>query len=234
MEDSTALYNDLIRQRKDCKECIGYGLCKDLNLSTSKGMLYQLETVLNGRFPTDALGLWNPANNSNPLTASVLIIGQDFSNAGYFDTVKGLSEIIEIECQNTTNKNLLKYIELAGLNKDEIYFTNAILCIKSGSMNAPVKKKWISNCSEKFLKPLITQHLKNLKIIITLGKVPLDAIREIFDFSQKDSFSSIAGGNCDIEIDGKRFKLYPMFHTGGLGAVNASKAKKIQMNYGKT
>jgi hypothetical protein len=219
-------YQDLIKQRKNCKECHNYGLCDDLNLSYLNGNLYQLETILKNRFEIESLGLWNPANNSNPLTASVLIIGQDFSNVGYFDNIHSLLSINNIESENTTNKNLIKYIKLSGINVNDIYFTNAILCIKSGSMNAPIKTKWISNCSTQYLKPLITQHLINLKMIITLGKVALDAVKKISDFSEKNSFSHLAKTNYDLNIDGKKIKLYPMFHVGNLGNVNAAKANK--------
>jgi len=226
------LYSDLINQRKICNKC--NDLCSDLSSSQSKGKLYQLETVVKGRFATDTLGLWNPANNSNPLTASVLVIGQDFSNAGYFDPPKSLSEITEIESKNITNETLLKYIDLAGINKEEIYFTNAVLCIKSGSMSDPIKKEWLTNCSDNFLKPLITEHLSNLKIIITLGKVALDSIRiisedankVISDFSEKANFSSIPENNYTINIKEKQFKLYPMFHTGRLGHSNAKRVQK--------
>jgi uracil-DNA glycosylase len=227
-------YQDLIEKRKSCKECQNYGLCDDLNLSHSNGNLYQLENIVKERFPINSLGLWNPANNSNPLTASVLIIGQDFSNVAYFNDINSLLLLNQIESQSETNKNLLKYIELSSINKNEIFFTNAILCIKSGKMNASIKKKWITNCSMSFLKPLILEHLKSLKIIITLGKVALDSINEISvdvnkkttDFPKKDNFSSIAGNNYTINIEGKELKLYPMFHTGRLGNSNAKRVKK--------
>ena len=219
-------YQDLIEQRKSCKECHKYGLCDDLSLSKSKGNLYQLETIIKDHFPINTLGLWNPANNSNPLTASVLIIGQDFSNAGYFDNLICLTQVNQIESENTTNKKLLKYIELTGIDKNNIYFTNAVLCIKSGSMNAPIKNKWITNCSNTFLKPLITQHLVNLKTIITLGKSAFDAINSISMLAEKNKFSEYPGKEFHLNMDGKEITLYPMFHTGGLGAVNASKVNK--------
>ncbi len=219
-------YNDLIKKRKNCKKCDGYGLCDDLNLSQSKGKLYQLETILKSRFAINSLGLWDPAINSNLLTASVLIIGQDFSNVAYFDSIDSLSQVTQIEFENTTNKKLLRYIELSGIKITEIYFTNAILCIKSGSMNAPIRKKWVTNCSNHFLKPLITQHLKNLKLIVTLGKIALDSVKEISNFSDNSSFSLLAGSSYNINIDNKLVKLHPMFHSGNLGAVNAAKANK--------
>jgi uracil-DNA glycosylase len=68
--------------------------------------------------------------------------------------------------------------------------------------------------------------LNNLKIIITLGSVALDAIKVISTFSNKDKFSSLPGNFFDINIDNKPLKLYPMFHTGNLGYVNASKANQ--------
>ncbi|HTD99416.1 MAG TPA: hypothetical protein VK668_09010 [Mucilaginibacter sp.] len=219
-------YRGLVDQRKNCKKCQNYGLCDDLGLSHSNGNLYQVETALRGHFSIDSLGLWNPANNSNPLTASVIIIGQDFSNVGYFKNVNRLSQIDQMELENNTNKKLLSYIELSGIKINEIYFTNAILCIKGGSMNAPIKKAWINNCSNHFLKPLIIEHLVNLKSIIALGKVASDAIRAISNFSEENRFSLLAGNPYNIIVGDKQLKFYPMFHTGNLGAVNASKAKK--------
>jgi uracil-DNA glycosylase len=228
-------YRDLIEKRKSCPKCQNCGLCKDLTQKDSKGMLFQLEIAFPIPFSIDSLGLWDPLNNSNPLTASILIIGQDFSHARYFDDVKSLSEVIQKESNNATNKNLIRYLgSIDGFDRKEIYFANAVLCIKSGSMNAPIKRKWLTNCSDNFLKPLIIEHLNNLKIIITLGKVALDAIRVISedaatvisDFCEKDSFSSLPGNKFEINIDNKPLILYPMFHPGRLGASNASRVKK--------
>jgi uracil-DNA glycosylase len=230
-------YRDLIEKRKLCDKCKDHGLCYDLSLKGEKGMLHQLETATEHRFSIDTLGLWNPADNLNPLTATVLIVGQDFSNVGYFsdNNVNCLSRLVEIENGNETNKSLLKYIDLTNINKDEFFFTNAILCIKGGKMSDPVKRKWLINCSNNFLKPLILDHLKNLKIIITLGKVALDSINEIkIDLKNtkedalKDKFSSIPvpGKNYIINIEDKQFTLYPMFHPGRLGNSNAKRVKK--------
>jgi uracil-DNA glycosylase len=225
-------YRDLIEKRKLCKEC---GVCEDLNFKNEKGKLYQLETAAKFPLSMDSLGLWDPLSNSNPLTASILVIGQDFSHVGYLDNLNCLLEVIQKESVNTTNENLIRFIKLIkGIDKEEIYFANAVLCIKSGKMNAPIKRKWLSNCSDNFLKPLIVEHLNNLKIIITLGKVALDAVRiiskdankVISDFSEKANFSSLPGNSYDINIDGKSLKLYPMFHTGNLGAINASRVDK--------
>jgi len=232
---TTTTYQNLIEKRKSCKECHGYGLCNDLNLGHLKGNLYQLETILNDHFSIDSLGLWNPADNLNPLTATVLIVGQDFSNVGYFtdNKVNCLFRLNEIEIGNETNRNLLKYIDLTSINRNEFFFTNAVLCIKGGKMSDPVKRQWLINCSNNFLKPLILEHLRNLKIIITLGKVALDSINEIKidlkktkDDDLKDKFSSIPGKNYIINIGDKQFTLYPMFHPGRLGNSNAKRVKK--------
>lgn len=233
---STIPYQKLVEQRKNCTKCEGHGLCDDINLCGSNSLLYQLETVLKNKpISINSLGPWNPANNSNPLTASVLIIGQDFSHVGYFDGIGTKLEIDQKECVNATNIKLIDYIELIkGIDKEQIHFANAVLCIKSGKMNAPIKQKWIINCSNNFLKPLIVHHLSNLKTIITLGKVALDSVRVISedvnkiisDFMSKDNFSSIPGETFDINIEGKLLKLCPMFHPGRLGARNASKVNK--------
>ena len=220
-------YQDLIEKRKSCKACQNYGLCDVLTQGDSKGMLYQLETAFPVAFSIDSLGFWNPLNNSNPLAASILVIGQDFSHAGYFEDVKNLSEVNQKESNNATNKNLIGYIEsISGFHKKEIYFANAVLCIKSGSMNAPIKRKWLTNCADNFLKPLITEHLSNLKIIITLGKVALDAVNAISDFMETANFSSIPGNNYMINVEEKELRLGPMFHPGRLGNSNAKRAKK--------
>src|ERR1700733_5650848 len=120
---------DHIEKRQSCKEC---GTCEDLNLKHEKGKLYQLETATKFPLPINSLGLWDPLNNSNPLTASILIIGQDFSHVGYFDSLTCSLEVTQKESANTTNENLIKFIKLIkGIDKEEIYFANAVLCIKS-------------------------------------------------------------------------------------------------------
>lgn len=217
-------YRDLIEKRKSCKVC---GICEDLNLKHEKGKLYQLETATKFPLRMDSLGLWDPMKNSNPLISTTLIIGKDFGNVGYFDQADTFLRLGENECKNTTNRNLIRYIELvSNIDKNEIYFTNTVLCIKGGRMNAPLKTQWINNCSELFLKPLIQQYLINLKNIITLGIDALEAIKKISNFSTKDKFSSLPGKNFTIKINGNSLQLYPMFHTGNFGYVNASKAKQ--------
>jgi hypothetical protein len=48
----------------------------------------------------------------------------------------------------------------------KLFCTNAILCLKQGDAQAPVKEEWFDSCGQEFIKPLL--QILNSIVIVTL------------------------------------------------------------------
>ena len=214
--NTSETFEDLIKKRQGCT------ICHESN------KLYHFENVI--KDSPILLGLWDPLE-SNSNDAEILIVGQDFSDRSYLEKAKNIKGIKDLEANNPTNGKLKRYLETAGLYNQKIYFTNSILCIKNGetkttkkgtSMSTPIKRKWCINCSDKFLKPLIVDHLPNVKIIITLGANALLSINNISDAekntelnntnAKKAPFTDYLAIEKNIVVSGITYKLIPMAH----------------------
>jgi len=228
-------YEKLIKDRQACTKCHQ----KD-NLGQDN--LRQFEKLLSENVYPSLLSPWCPVGE-NSLNAEILIVGQDFGIFQYLEEEKNMDGLKLKEEGNSTNEKLRDYLQKAGLLNANIYFTNSILCIKNGetkitkkgtSMSTPIKLKWCINCSETFLKPLITDHLINVKIIITLGKHALFSINHIADSLNneiKPLIDLIAIKQC-IHISNKPYTLIPMLHPSFdhlsvKGQKEAKKAKEL-------
>jgi len=208
--NSPETFEELIIERQSCTKCH-----KDDNLR-------HFEKLLAEDVPPYLLSPWCPVGE-NSLKAEILIIGQDFGIFQYLEEAKNMDGLKLKEKGNSTNKKLIEYLKLAGLTDRKIYFTNAVLCIKNGitkktksgkGMSSAVKIEWFKNCSVDFLKPLITDHLSNLKTIITLGKYALFSIEQIVESpinTTEPLIDSIAILQ-HIKISNKHYNLIPMLH----------------------
>ena len=98
-------------------------------------------------------------------------------------------------------EHLLNYV---GLNRKDIFITNAVLCnpLKDGNNRRPTTKE-INNCIP-FLENLIS--IIAPKIISTVGGVGLQAINRIFDTHYK--LSDVVARPLPIG----KFTLFPLYH----------------------
>ena len=98
-------------------------------------------------------------------------------------------------------EHLLNYV---GLNRKDIFITNAVLCnpLKDGNNRRPTTKE-INNCIP-FLENLIS--IIAPKIISTVGGVGLQAINRIFDTRYK--LSDVVARPLPIG----KFTLFPLYH----------------------
>lgn len=208
-------FENLIKLRQQCTKC------------HSADNLRHFEKLLDVDLHSNLFSPWNPIEK-NDFDAEILVIGQDFGTFQYLQSAKNIEGLKSKECKNSTNKKLTTYLESTGLLNRKIYFTNAILCIKNGeskntksgtSMSSKVEIDWFKNCSSKFLKPLITDHLPNLKIIITLGKNALFSVNNIIDHKAQIIDNNIEMSLIDLVaikqkvlISNKPYTLIPMLH----------------------
>lgn len=226
-------FEELIKCRKACTICHAQD-----NIGQDK--LRHFDSILSKDGLPHLLGPWNPLGK-NSHEAEILIIGQDFGIFQYLKDSKNMDGLNNKEEGNQTNIKLIKYLESAGLLDKKLYFTNAVLCIKNGvtkktksgkSMSSDVELIWFENCGKKFLKPLITDHLPNIKIIITLGKYALFTINQITDtcFEDFQPMINLVAKKRDITISNKPYCLIPMIHPSfdHLNVKNHEEGKKAK------
>jgi uracil-DNA glycosylase len=77
-----------------------------------------------------------------------------------------------------SGRNFARYLEAAGLTRDEIFITNAALCnprAESGANRKPTREE-VSNCAE-FLRRQV--EVVGASVVVTLGTVSLAALRAV-------------------------------------------------------
>jgi uracil-DNA glycosylase family 4 len=58
------------------------------------------------------------------------------------------------------------------------FFTNAVLCLKQGGMQAKVRQEWFANCGSRFLRPTID--LIAPRVVVTLGERAYRAVSSVY------------------------------------------------------
>ena len=194
-----------------------------------------VEKLRNSQFPN---GLVNPfsiggenhfqkANHINPwsvwqnnLNAKILVIGQDWGSIEYFKENHGRDN--DANPTNVTLQNLLKSVGydpgvFSQPNPQPLFFTNAVLGIREGkAMSGPVRMSWLMD-SKPFTQELID--IIQPRIIVTLGAIPLAAVRMIFkDKIPSGKLREIARGN-PYSLHENQW-LFAIYHCGPLGLAN--------------
>lgn len=205
-------YRKLITARKSCARCtVGNPLL------IRNGSDYE--------FDPDVVSHWSQwLGHQAP---QLLIVGQDFSNAEYFERNGGRDDP-----KSVTNANLRKLLQVAGIdvqappNRDSdapVYLTNSILCLKSGSMIEPIKPRWIDACAQHHLAPLV-QHLKPL-VIVGMGAGGWRAVRKAFGVIAPEGILKAAGHEW-ATADGRR--AFAVGHCSGLGLRNRAWSDQVE------
>jgi len=190
------LYRDLVACRKRCRLCKDFGL---LNPSKIGG----------GRFDSDRIGpytLWQ-----GNLDARLVVVGQDFANVDGFLKYKGWpGHNIQ------TNLNLVSLLRSAGISipppdkghsDDNLFFTNAVLCMKQGNgRQARVPTACFRSCGQ-FLRR--TLELVRPRLLVTLGSAALRSVWDAFECPGRSRFPEMVGHRHPIA---DRLELAPMYH----------------------
>lgn len=197
-------YKTLVNKRKLCGLCAHSGLT---NPSFFEGGIYD----------SDQIGPWSRWQGN--LNARLMIVGQDWGTPTYFSKWKGFDNP-----NNNTILNLIKLLKSVGTDIEpitgrdqigELFFTNAILCLKPGNLQSDVNKEWLHNCGKPFLKPLI--EIISPQIVVALGEKAFYSILETFDKSYKRQKYGLTvdavGTTGGIELfSGTR--IIPVYHCG--------------------
>ncbi|MBT4863499.1 MAG: hypothetical protein HON53_00060 [Planctomycetaceae bacterium] len=161
-------YRKLVKERKACREC------KELTNPSC---------VDDGCFDSIEIGPWTRWQGN--LTAEVMVVGQDWGDIAYLRRHEGFDD--ESNRTNVTLMELLKSIKISvgTPNSDkhnEVFFTNAVLCLKKGGLQAKVNPEWFTNCSS-FLRRQI--EIVAPLVVVTLGNHALQAVRNAFNLPKK-------------------------------------------------
>lgn len=202
-----------MQKRKQCSLCQG---------------LRNPSSINNGIWDSDQIGPWSlwQAN----LDAEVIIIGQDWGDISYFTKWEGRDQ----PSGNPTNENLQKLLSTIGFDVRKprepqnqiVFFSNIILCLKTGGLQGSVEDSWFQNCSIAFLKPLV-EIIKPIAVL-ALGKKVSESIFEIYGIQSPKNKPLIAKmKQAPYQLTDSTV-LFPLYHCGA-GSVNRNRSMDKQM-----
>jgi len=113
-------------------------------------------------------------------------------------------------------KNLNEFLDVLGLQRQDIYITNAIkyrlskVNPKTGRIiNRPASKDEIIQNRDILLREI---GIINPEVIVTLGNVPLKAVTGDWNIS----IGEVHGNINHVKIDDREYKLYPLYHPASI------------------
>jgi DNA polymerase len=192
-----AQYEALVKMRESCHECSGV-----TNGSSIQGGIYDCDEV-------GAWSLWQ-----GNLNAKLMVVGQDWGDVEWFLRVKGYPT-----STSKTNTTLIELLRAAGLNINLankttghglLFFTNAVLCMKEGGAQAPVKPGWLRNCGSRFLRPTI--ELVQPKVVVSLGAKAYEAVMSAYQMTARGFKAAVESGEPDRLAGG--VYVFPVYHCG--------------------
>jgi len=252
MDSKKEKYKALVEDVANCTSCDKlYAYCKNYQYLEYK------TTNLNHHKERTEINLWTYLGRS--LNADILILGQDFGalpeekelkdftfNAKYPTFLK------VVEKQNKTDRSL-KYLLLSAFDIDisqkerteRIFFTNSILCYRSGPSSGGNYEGWYVNCNKSYISRLI--EIIRPKIIITLGELALFGLGSCGTFSYENGEETLKLFKDRVRYEEPiKFKLedsdcivdvFPVYHCGYFAGINKRDQiedwKKIRKYYDK-
>ena len=189
-------YAELVARRKACRACAG---------------LTNPSAVDDGAFDSDQIGPWSRWQGN--LSADLMLVGQDWGDTRYFRRFRGLDDD-----KNPTNRTLMKLLQSIGMvigppssagSNDLVFFTNAVLCLKEGGLQGPVRAAWSQN-SAPFLRRQV--EIIAPRVVVTLGEHALQAVRRAFQLPPRSLAGSVADAEGEILVGNTR--LLAVYHCG--------------------
>ena len=197
-ESKVSRYRELVEVRKKCHACSGLA-----NLSLLDG----------GKFEFEHIGTWSRWQGN--LDSTLMVVGQDWGDIKCCRQNNGHEPP-----NNPTNETLRKLLASIGVIIDSPsqsdseggtqFFTNAILCLKTGGLQSKVYRNWFSNCAKRFLKP--TVDIVQPKVLVTLGEHAYRATAVEFGLALS-SFKAAVETEGGFRI-GDMTTLQPAYHCG--------------------
>jgi uracil-DNA glycosylase len=191
-------YRELVDHRKKCHACSGL-----TNLSRFDG----------GAFDSGHIGLWSLWQGN--LASSLMVVGQDWGDTECCRQNDGHEP-----SNNPTNESLRSLLASIGIRIEPpsrhddgsgtLFFTNAILCLKTGGLQSKVHSDWFSTCGKRFLKPLV--EIVQPNVLVTLSEPAYRAIVVEFGLALLP-FRAAVETEGGFRI-GEFTTLHPAYHCG--------------------
>lgn len=92
---------------------------------------------------------------------------------------------------------------------DVVFFTSAVLCLKEGGLQGPIRATWFRNCS-----PFLRREIEIIapRVVATLGHQALQAVRQAFRLPPRSLASAVADAEGEILFVSTR--LLAGYHCG--------------------
>ena len=169
-------YRVLVDQRKRCAGC---------------PTLTNASAIDGGSHDGDAIGAYSRWQGN--LDAELMVVGQDFADVDGFRKHRGWAG--ERVQTNLTLVNLIAHAGVTiappryGVSDDRLFFTNAVLCMKSGGMQAAIPASCFRQCGSLFLRPLV--ELVSPRVVVTLGERAMRAVCGAFEVQPHGSLADV-------------------------------------------
>lgn len=182
--------------------------------------------------PFDVTGIEPWSHWQGNVDASIVVVGQEFCDVDTYTRVKGTVEQKPGVYEYPANRNLAELFQLLGyelghpLNPNRsnpIFFTNAVMGLKSGSMSSNFKDRWMEESRREFLGPLLS--IIQPKVIITIGTKATLSLGKLYGFPVRSHAEMVS--KSPIRIDSGPI-VFPVYHTGGLGLTHRSKSQQVE------
>lgn len=210
--DKLSAYQELVAARKRCAKCAG---------------LANPASVEHGRYDSGHIGPWSLWQGN--LDAEVVVVGQDWGDVNFFLTHKGVDPQ-----NNRTNLNLALLLGELGVRvaspgrtqTQVAFFTNAILCLKTGGLQAKLQRDWLGNCVVAFLVPLL--EIIRPKVVISMAQEVSRALLAAYRGApvRFSSYGALVEG-APYACQGGA-SMFPVYHCGA-GGINRNRSLPDQM-----
>jgi DNA polymerase len=143
-----------------------------------------------------------------------MVVGQDWGDVAYFETHRGWEK-----AGNPTNNTLVRLLGSIGLEVPApgpvppavptVFFTNAVLCLKTGGLQGSVRSRWFSNC-----RPYLRRQIEIVRpsIVVGLGRLAFDSILAAFGLSPP-VFRAAVGDRAGTPLPGGS-RVFAVYHCG--------------------
>jgi uracil-DNA glycosylase family 4 len=192
-------YEALVRARKSCNRCVG---------------LTNASAEACGQFDSAEIGPWTRWQGD--LDSRIMVVGQDWGSLSAFTKQRGLDAPT-----NPTNQMLRVLLASVGIDvslphqdadskRTGVFFTNAILCLKSGDAQSTVLASWFDNCGDTFLRRQI--ELVDPRVVVALGDRAFRAILGAFRLTARSFRVEVDAADPISLPNGSA--LVPVYHCG--------------------
>lgn len=192
--DKADRYLKLVERRKACACC---------------PCLANASTIDGGRLDSDEIGPYSRWQGN--LDADLMVVAQDFADGEGFREHRGWpGERVQ------TNLALVELVAEAGIAiepprygvaDDHLFFTNAVLCMKQGGMQARIPESCFAECGRRFLRPAI--ELVSPKVVVTLGSKAMRAVCRAYELDPPGQFADAVAEPIPLTA---ATTLMPLFH----------------------